>query len=405
MQRDPSRNEFQPATLPFRNADGRRSVRRVLHADQTVAVTYSGDAAVDEIADMVVDVLSREGVATRTVRDGDATALDSDVLLMLGSGRWFPRLTAMAKKRHVNRPYTVLWHLQPLPPPVLTQRAGQLGEKLLAARWEDLLGTWASGLSRLVPAKGRVRHVLQRLLAVPVRQEFERVGGAEYGNVGWDDLCMIFEEAAWLSENLAQGASWVDAIACSTPTRVAFLRQCGIAAKFVPLGFHPDWGEIHNEDRDIDVLFVGTLHAPSRRGLVPDVLHQLRDWGYRTCEVDLIPLGRQRTELLQRARVVLNVLRFPWEFPGPRLFASAACGALCVSNEAVQNEPFQPGLHFIRAPRARMAESISWYLTNEEERRRRAARALQSFTSDFPLLSSVTKLFDTASPFFHYHAA
>ena len=74
------------------------------------------------------------------------------------------------------------------------------------------------------------------------------------------------------------------------------------------------------------------------------------------------------------------------------LFASAACGALCVSNEAVQNEPFQRGLHFIKAPRARMAESISWYLTHEEERRHRAVRALQSFSTDFPLSVSLQKL-------------
>jgi hypothetical protein len=398
MQRDPSRNDQQPATLSFqRTTVGPRShgtAHSLIAPHESVAVTYSGDPSVDEIADMVVDVLHREGVATRAVWDGDRAAFEADVLLLMGSGRWFPRLAAMAKKRPSQRPRTVLWQLQPLPPPVLTQRAGQLSEKLLAARWEDLLGTWASGLSRLLPARGRVRTVLQRLLAMPVRQEFERLGGAGYGNVGRDDLCMIFEEAAWLSENLIQGGSWIDTVACSTPTRVAFLRQCGLVAKFVPLGFHPAWGENRNEERDIDVLFVGTQHSASRRGLVPEVLRQLRDWGYRTCEVERFPLDRQRTELLQRARVVLNVLRFPWEFPGPRLFVSAACGALCVSNEAVQNEPFQPGLHFIRAPRARMAESISWYLTNEEERRRRAARALQSFNDDFPLLASVAKLLD-----------
>jgi hypothetical protein len=281
---------------------------------------------------------------------------------------------------------------------VLTQRAGELGERLLSAQWEDLLGRWASGLSRLLPPKGRVRTMLQRLLALPVRHEFERLGGQEYGNVGWDDLCTIFEEAAWLSETFAQAEPWIDLVACSTPTRVAFLRQCGIPARFVPIGFHAAWGELSGRERDIDVLFVGTCHSPGRRSLVPSVLRQLRDWGYKTCEADVFPCGRQRTELLQRARVVLNVLRFPWEFPGPRLFASAACGALCVSNEAVQNEPFQPGMHFMRAPRTRMAESISWYLTNEEERRRRAVRALQSFATDFPLLGSIEKLLEDAVP-------
>jgi hypothetical protein len=396
MQRDNLRNSQSPATIPFCLPLPGSASPIGIDRRQEVAVTYSGDPSIDEIADMVIDVLHQQGVAAQGVRDGEAAAFNADVLLILGSGRWFPQFAEAAKQRIAKRPRVILWHLQPLPPPVLTERAGKLSERLLAARWEDLLGTWASGLSRLIPAQGQIRGILQRLLAVPMRRELERLGGAEYGNVAWDDLCMIFQEAAWLSENLAGRESWIDLVACSTPTRVAFLRQCGVVARFVPLGFHAGWGELPIAERDIDVLFVGSLNAPSRRGLVPEVLHQLRDWGYRTCEVDLFPHGRMRTELVRRARVVLNVLRFPWEFPGPRLFASAACGALCVSNEAIQNEPFQAGLHFIRAPRARMAQSISWYLTNEEERRRRAERALQSFTTDFPLLTSVGKLLNPA---------
>lgn len=365
---------------------------------RSIAVGFSGDPAVDEIAAMASEALDRMGWSVASVRDGEASALHCDVLLLVGSGRSFPLLGKLLRERSGAGPHVVLWHQQPLPPPVVTRRAQEYGDKLLAARWQDLLGTWASGLSQLIPERGRVRTVLQRLLSIPMRREFERLGGADYGNVGWDDLCAIFEEAAWLSDAFSTARPWIDVIACSTPTRVAFLRQCGIAAQFVPLGFHADWGESSHGERDIDVLFVGTLHSPSRSSLVPQVFHQLRDWGYRTKEVPIFPCGRERTELLQRARVVLNVLRFPWEFPGPRLFATAACGALCVSNEAVQNEPFKAGLHFVRAPRARMAESICWLLVNEEERRRRAARALQSFQADFALDACLEKLLRTAEP-------
>lgn len=357
-----------------------------------IAIAASGDPTFDEIADMTADTLGREGLTVQRLSDGDAAAFDQDLLLLVGSGRCFPQFADLARSRSHSRPRIVLWHQQPLPPPVLTRRADELGQRLIRAQWEDLLGHWATALSRLLPTKGRVRSMLQRLLAFPVRREFERLGGADYGNVGWDDLCMIFEEAAWLSKTFSGPHPWIDMVACGTPTRLAFLRQAGIPARFVPLGFHPAWGELGTEERDIDVLFVGTCDSPNRRSLVPDVLRQLRDWGFKTLETNVFPSGRQRTALLQRARVVLNVLRFPWEFPGPRLYASAACGALCVSNEAVQNEPFQPALHFIRAPRTRMAESISWYLTHEEERRQRAARALQSFASDFSLSASLGKL-------------
>jgi hypothetical protein len=365
-------------------------------SQQRIAIAASGDPTFAEIAAMSADTLRSEGARVQQVSDGDAEAWEQDVLLLIGSGRFFPRFTEQVKSREARRPRVVLWHQQPLPPPVLTRRADELGQRLINAQWDDLLGRWAGGLGKLLPAKGRVRNLLQRLLAFPVRREFERFGGADYGNVGWDDLCMIFEEAAWLSDTFSAPRPWIDLVACGTPTRLAFLRQAGIPTRFVPLAFHPAWGEPGTEERDVDVLFVGTCESPNRSNLVPSVLRQLREWGFRTCEINVFPSGRQRTAMLQRARVVLNVLRFPWEFPGPRLFASAACGALCVSNEAVQNQPFQPDLHFIRAPRARMAESISWFLTHEEERRQRAARALQSFTSDFSLLASLEKLLQPA---------
>jgi hypothetical protein len=393
MPSQPSHDASRPALSIHRAPpDDDQTFSEPQFKQRRIAIAASGDSAFDEIGDMTAETLGREGLAVQRVSDGDAAAFEQDLLLLVGSGRCFPQFAELARLRSQSRPRIVLWHQQPLPPPVLTRRADELGQRLIHAQWEDLLGRWAQGLSRLLPTQGRVRHMLQRLLAFPVRREFERFGGADFGNVGWDDLCMIFEEAAWLSETFASPQPWIDLVACGTPTRLAFLRQAGIPARFVPLGFHPAWGEPAAEERDIDVLFVGTCDSPNRRSLVPDVLRQLRDWGFKTLETNAFPPGRQRTALLQRSRVVLNVLRFPWEFPGPRLYASAACGALCVSNEAVQNEPFQPGLHFIRAPRTRMAESISWFLTHEEERRQRAARALQSFASDFSLLASLEKL-------------
>ncbi len=365
--------------------------------EQSVAVALCGDPIHDEVANMVVETLTQESVNVIAIRDGDARAWNRNVLLLTGSGRAYPQYAKVARLRAGQpRPRIVLWHLQPLPPPALTQRANDIGERLLAARWEDVLGSWASHVSRVIPAQGRVREVLQRVLAVSMREELIRLGGAEHGNVGWDDLCSMFEEAAWLSHAFAPPEQWIDEVASNTPTRVSFLRQCGIPARFVPLGFHPGWGRMNNNlNRDIDVLYVGTRHSLSRRSLVPEVLRQLRDWGYKTHESALLPCGEQRTSLLQRARIVLNVLRYPWEFPGPRLFASAACGALCISNEAVQNEPFQSGLHYVQSPLTRMAESISRYLTNEEERVRKATAALQSFTTSFPLLTSIQKLLET----------
>ena len=357
-----------------------------------VAVGIPQESPWNEVAEMIVATLMEQGVAVTKVMDGDEIAFEHETLLLLGSGRWFPKFQELSQRLQHRRPHIILWHLQPLPPPVFTQRANALGQKLLRAQWNDLFGEWLQPLNNMLPVRGHGRLLIQRVLGVQVLQEFERIGGPEYGNVGWEDLKMIFEEAAWLEETWSHPQPWVDEIVTDTPTRVTFLRQHAIPARFVPLGFHAGWGSTTDQERDIDVLFVGNIHSPSRVNLVPEVLNRLREWGFNTLEQEVFPLGEERQQLLRRARVVLNVLRLPWEFPGLRLYHSAACGALVVSNEAVQNEPFQAGIHFVTAPRTRMAEAIAGLLDHEEERSRRADLALRSMQADLSLGAGLKRL-------------
>jgi Glycosyl transferases group 1 len=357
-----------------------------------VAIGVPLDSPWNEMSAMVVDSCQQLGIDAYAVDDGDETAFDADALILLGSGRWYPRFESMSRRLGHRRPQIVLWHLQPLPPPVFTRRANELGQKLLRGQWDDLFGAWLKPLSKYLPVSGHGRLVFQRLLGVQVLSEFERIGGPDYGNVGWDDLKMIFEEAAWLAEQWAQPDPWIDEVAADTPTRVAFLQQHGIPARFIPMGFHDGWGCENHGERDVDVMVFGNIHTGTRANIIPQVLSKLEDWGYRTEVQPLFPMTSLRISLLQRARIVLNVLRMPWEFTGLRLFPSTACGALMVSNTAVQNEPFVEGLHFVPAPKARMAEAIANLLDHEEERARRAAIAKHDLRQNFSMQHSVASL-------------
>jgi hypothetical protein len=298
----------------------------------------------------------------------------------------------MSRRLVHRRPHITLWHLQPLPPPVFTRRANELGQKLLRGQWDDLFGAWLKPLTKYLPVSGSGRLVFQRLLGVQVLLEFERIGGPEYGNIGWDDLKMIFEEAAWLAEQWSQPESWIDDVATDTPTRVAFLRQHGIPARFIPMGYHDSWGSENHGERDVDVMVFGNIHTATRVNTIPHVLSKLADWGYCTEVQPLFPVSSLRISLLQRARIVLNVLRMPWEFTGLRLFPSTACGALVVSNTAVQNEPFVEGLHFVPAPKTRMAEAIAHLLDHEEERARRASIAREHLRQHHSMQHAITEL-------------
>ena len=392
-----------PATLSMQACSPAKQ-RGSNASELRLAVGMPHESPWREVAGMMVDTHAEQGESVTKVSDGDETAFEHEILLLVGSGRWFPKFQELARRLEHRKPHIILWHLQPLPPPVFTQRANKLGQKLLRAQWDDLFGDWVQPLNNMLPVRGHGRLLVQRLLGVQVLQEFERIGGPEYGNVGWEDLQMIFEEAAWLEEAWSQPNPWIDDVVTDTPTRVTFLRQHNIPARFVPLGFHPQWGTTssraqENQERDIDVLFVGNIHSPSRVNLVPEVLNRLGEWGFSTLEQEVLPLGEEGVQLLRRARVVLNVLRLPWEFPGWRIFPSIACGALVVSNEAVQNEPFQAGVHFVTAPRTRMAEAIAGLLDHEEERTRRAELALHSMNAELSMKQMLARLLKSSAEY------
>src|SRR5262245_55028984 len=76
-----------------------------------IAVSASGDPSYDEIASMAVDCLSRERLAVQFVADGDVAAFNCDLILLVGSGRFFPRFAELARSRP-SRPRIVLWHQQ-----------------------------------------------------------------------------------------------------------------------------------------------------------------------------------------------------------------------------------------------------------------------------------------------------
>jgi hypothetical protein len=359
---------------------------------QRIVVGVPDEAPWNEVSAMVVDSCHQLGLAAELVTDGAEHAFDADLLLLPGSGRWYPKFEELSRRLDHRRPKIVLWHLQPLPPPVFTRRARELGTRLLSGQLPDLFGDWLRPLTPWLHLARHGRTAVQRLLGVQVLLEFERIGGPEYGNIGWNDLLMIFEEANWLSQQWSEQTPWIDEVVTDTPTRFAFLQQHGIPARFVPLGYHEGWGCDSSRERDVDVMVFGAMRSPGRASVVRQVLSRLRAWGYTSLVNPVFPASKLRVPLLQRARIVLNVLRMPWEFPGLRLFPSVACGALVVSNTAIQNEPFQEGIDFVPAPKARMAESIAYLLDHEEERLRRAAVARRHLAEHLSMRSAVARL-------------
>jgi hypothetical protein len=174
----------------------------------------------------------------------------------------------------------------------------------------------------------------------------------------------------------------VDRIVVTSRDRRAVLLEYGLAAEAVPYGYSAAVaGQITPPDRaNRDLAFV-TLGAPnsplaSRRSVVERWLEQSRAEEPRLTVLDGV-WGRERGDLLRRARVVLNVARIPGDFVGVRLVLAIAAGAVVVSEPMTDPFPFVAGVHFVEAPLDGLLDAAR-ELHADEPRRRRIAEAGQA---------------------------
>lgn len=155
--------------------------------------------------------------------------------------------------------------------------------------------------------------------------------------------------------------------------------------------------------RDIDVLFLGAEDVPRRNRLLKRLrkngvrIHAVGSYGNQGC------WGKDRTELLNRTKILLNLARTPGEFPDLRLILGMAIKALGISEPIYRPNPFVPGEHFFSASREEMPEKIWYYLTHEEVCASISDRAHRLITQDVTMERSVSQIVDltsdaTASP-------
>jgi hypothetical protein len=86
---------------------------------------------------------------------------------------------------------------------------------------------------------------------------------------------------------------------------IAFLKELGIDAKYLPPGYHDSLEIIeHAEKRDIDVLFYGSINQRRK-----ELLEKLSS----RCSVKVLQgvFGEERDELIGRSRIVLNMHYYP----------------------------------------------------------------------------------------------
>lgn len=297
--------------------------------------------------EFVAQEISAQGFDVQTFAADSADFSSSDVLLFLGNAAWRPGIVQRLRRTPpIERPFVAVWHWEPLPPPE------------------------SSGLPR------------------------PQLGVREIGKIVLRDARATDPYTNYLRLRAMQKDGLIDLLAISTRSRQEFLAEKGIASSYVPLGYGSQHGSDLGIERDIDVLFLGDSRLPRCR----QVMERLRTLGLNIQVAggweDPQYWGDERSVLLNRVKILLNIPRAQGDYAGLRMFLGAANGAMILSEPLYRPEPFLPGAHYIEAQLAEMPARVREYLNDDSRRLAITQAARQLATQESTRERSVARLME-----------
>jgi hypothetical protein len=283
--------------------------------------------------------LATHGYEATSVLDDSLDTDTADVVWAQGNINWYPRARSVLSRLGTNkRPAVMVWHSEPLPFPR------------------------NSGFPRPhLTAREIAKIILRDERATDVYTNYDRL--RQMHRQGMIDLCVV-----------------------TARSRQNFLKEKNIPAEFVPLGFHQGMGRLMNLERDIDVLFIGSLDDSRHR-------RALRFLKRRGINVEALgswkpgpTWGETRTQLINRAKIFLNIQRHQGQYSGYRLLLGMGNGSMVLSEPVHDPFPYEPAVHYVESTIHDMPEAITRYLSDEPSRLAVAARghrfATESLTID-----------------------
>ena len=334
-----------------------------------------------ELGAAVCRCLEQQGHSPRLVFDGDTSGLQADVLLLLVNLAGFPGYCDRLGQGGSRRPVVILWQMDPLPPVAVSPQAERIG--LAASEWRRVfrLNRSAAALPRWKKLRTliRPREWACKQCSAPGYRRAWRLMRDELGmhdGFDWPQVRAVMQ--AWASIRDAHRGKWVDYFVASTQQRQRFLARRGIAADFVPVGAYEETGRELGTPRDIAVAFLGTTKQGRRASLLNKLGQSLQQRGITFKRLESGCYGDQRTALLNRTRILVNLHKYPWSPAWIRFLMAASCGTLVVSEPTDDDRPFVAGEHYVAATLDEMPDTI-FKLSNDQEycdRITRAASAL-----------------------------
>jgi hypothetical protein len=346
----------------------------------------------EELVSILAAVVQELGGEPFFVRDGDRAALEADVVILFGKCSAFDASARLLGAHSTRRPATVLWHVEPLPPGLIPAQAQNAARRL--ARCElNRLPHPLSTLVRSLPGHSLFVNLVRQAYSAPLVRRCHWEGRTPNGRVHGREWYHAVKHALWFQQRYS--SVWCDFVAASTMPRCQVLTQMGIPCEYAPLGYHPLWGTNQGADRDIDVVFLGRVKQTGRERLLGRIERQLAGAGAKLVVADRGCYGENRTKLLNRARISLDLAKNTWEMPVLRLLVSMACGALVVTNCPLAPYPFRE-THLARGGSESLAAAILEHLRNEPVRRQITEAAYRHLTTELAWYPVVARILQRA---------
>ena len=319
-----------------------------------------------EMHELQAEAVQRLGYPHRFFHAEEPIPPGAGIVLVQGPfGTLLPLARQLAARPISDRPVLAYWF-----------------EESLDMRWPARLrGRLASAFSELNqrhPATGPVDRLLSRVTPEPLARRGHRL--------------RFLGDIRWLH---ARGL--LDVLAVSSTVYAAYLeRQFGISSLLVPRGYHPGYGRLLDLQRDIAVVWMGQTRTRRRELAIYWLRDQLAQRG-QTMQIhdgksgDFI-FGEKRTQILNRARFILNVFTQAADELSIRYFVAAANGAVVLTEPGANKYPFASGKHWVQRPIEEMPDTVMHFLEHEKERRSIAREMLDLMQSELTLERSIAAI-------------
>lgn len=310
-----------------------------------------------ELGEMLVAALRRCGAESNLVTSGDPRIVEADRVVLLGAGVEFDDALSTLERRGAHAD-VALWALDPFPPPDLPP--SNVARGLAAGRRVNRMRRFERRAGAPTGPAGRFGRAKIATRAAAIRV-------ASGGRATSADMAFAFERLGWVAA--AHSAGHIGRVFASSPASVRVLDANGVPASYLPVPYDPSMGVDRGGERDLDVVFLGSS-LDQRAARLAGLSGALASGGVTLTIVDAGCFGDDRTALLNRARVSVNLHKFPWHLERTRLQLSMACGAAVVSElPLVDPAPFEPGRHLEVAAFDDLDVAIVALLLDDERRR------------------------------------